>query len=267
MQRPQRTRSGVRAERAVERRRRRRPPRRGRRARAPPPARAGGTGLLRGVDRVPRRHRADRMRLEHGADLVDLEDLARVLVQPGPDERAAPLGRAAGRHPPPARPAGLEQPERLEAREGLAENGARDAELLGQLPLGGKPVAGGRARPCRICEPIASVAASTSEPDASASEPSRRAGVALLTGRRRRRARRRPPIRPAGSPRPRSPRRCPRSRSPRPPSGRAAGRALRCGERRGRGDRAGAPPAGRRCRRAACAASGPPVAGSTKSRQ
>ena len=75
---------------------------------------AGGPGR---VDRVPLRHRPDRMRLENRADLVDLEDLACVLVQPGRDDSAAPLGGAARSDEAAARSPRLDQPERLEARE------------------------------------------------------------------------------------------------------------------------------------------------------
>ena len=83
------------------------------------------------------------MGLEHGADLVDLEDLLDVLVQPCRDERSAPLGRASRCDEPPPRSARLEQSESLQARQGLAEHGARDAELLHERPLGGQPVSRG----------------------------------------------------------------------------------------------------------------------------
>ena len=162
---------------------------------------------------------ADRVRLEHGADLVDLEDLARVLVEPCRDERAAALGRAARGDPPPAGAAGLEQPEGLEAREGLPQDGARDAELLDELALGGQPVAGGepavedlradrlrrrldeRAVPAGGCRLGAQASGCRSPP--------------VVTGRRRRRGRPPRPRGPARRPRPRSPRGCPRSRSSR----------------------------------------------------
>ena len=102
-----------------------------------------------------------------------------MLVQPGADERAAALRRASGRDPPPAGAAGLEQSEGLEARESLAEDGARDAELLDELALGGELVAGAepavedlradrlrrhvdeRAVPARGCRPGAQAAAAS----------------------------------------------------------------------------------------------------------
>ena len=86
------------------------------------------------------------MRLEHRADLVDLEDLARVLVQPGPDERRLRSDEPPAATKRPRVPAGLEQAERLEARERLAQDGAGDAELLDELALGRQPVAGRELR-------------------------------------------------------------------------------------------------------------------------
>ena len=114
-----------------------------------------------------------------------------MLVQPGADERAAPLRRAAGRDQPPARAARLEQPERLEARERLAEHRARDAELLDQLALGREPVA---RRELALQDPRADrLGRGLDERARSCARraPSRgRAEARELTGRTRRRGRR-----------------------------------------------------------------------------
>ena len=124
----------------------------------------------RGVDRVPLRHRADRLRLEHRADLVDLEDLARMLVEPGRHDACG----SRSDEPPCA----TKRPRvpRVSIRPSASRLDSASRSTVRETPSSSTSTrSGGRRSPAasfssRICERIASVAPSTSEPSRRRSE-------------------------------------------------------------------------------------------------